>query len=131
MSRENVAVVQRFADHWNETGEPLWAVLDPEVVFVIDPGSFVAGTYSGRDGIRALLRLTAEVFDEFQLELDELIDAGDAVLALGRIRVRGVKSGATGTQQGALVFRFNNERIVLYRSYLRREESLEAAGLRD
>ena len=54
----------------------------PEVVFVIDPGSFVAGTYRGHDGIRTLLRLTAEVFDEFQYELDELVDAGDAVLAL-------------------------------------------------
>jgi hypothetical protein len=59
MSQENVAIVQRFADHWNETGEPLWAEMDPEVVFVIDPGSFVAGTYRGHDGIRTLLRLTA------------------------------------------------------------------------
>jgi hypothetical protein len=52
MSQENVAIVQRFADHWNETGEPLWAKMDPEVVFEIDPGSFVAGTYNGHDGVR-------------------------------------------------------------------------------
>jgi len=129
MSQENVERVRRFADHWNKTGEPLWAEIDPEVVFVIDPGSFVAGTYRGHDGIRTLLRLTAEVFDEFQYELDELIDADDAVLALGRIRARGAQSGAVGMQQGALVFRFRNGRIVLYRSYLRREEALEAVGL--
>jgi hypothetical protein len=49
MSQENVAIVQRFADRWNETGEPLWAEMDPEVVFEIDPGSFVAGTYNGHD----------------------------------------------------------------------------------
>ena len=131
MSQENVAAVQRFADHWNETGEPPWAELDPDVVFEIDPGSFVAGTYKGHDGLRTLLRLTAEVFDEFRLELDELIDAGDAVVALGFIRARGVTSGATGAQQGALRFRFRNGRIVLYRSYLRREEALEAVGLRE
>ena len=47
MSQENVERVRRFADHWNETGEPLWAEIDPEVVFVIGPGSFVAGTYRG------------------------------------------------------------------------------------
>jgi hypothetical protein len=41
-----VTIVQRFADHWNETGEPPWAEMDPDVEFVIDPGSFVAGTYS-------------------------------------------------------------------------------------
>jgi hypothetical protein len=51
MSQENVAIVERFADHWNGTGEPLWAEMDPEVVFVIDPGSFVAGTYRGHDGV--------------------------------------------------------------------------------
>jgi ketosteroid isomerase-like protein len=104
--------------------------MDPEVVFVIDPGSFVAGTYRGHDGIRTLLRLTAEVFDEFRYELDELIDLDDAVLALGRIRARGAQSGAVGTQSGALVFRFSNGRIVLYRSYLRREEAFAAVGLR-
>jgi ketosteroid isomerase-like protein len=131
MSRENVAIVERFAEHWNETGEPLWAELDPEIVFEIDPGSFVAGTYRGYDELRTLIRLTEEVFDEFRLEFDELIDTGEAVVALGRIRVRGVKSGARGTQQGALLFRFRDGRIVLYRSFLRREDALEAAGLRD
>ena len=131
MSQQNLEVVQRFADHWNRTGEPLWSEMDPEVVFVIDPGSFVAGTYRGRDGIRTLLRLTADVFDEFQYEFDEFVDAGDAVLALGRIRARGAQSGAVGTQPGAVVFRFSNGRIVLYRSYLRREEALEAVGLRE
>jgi ketosteroid isomerase-like protein len=131
MSQENVAIVRRFAEHWNETGEPPWAELDPEVVIVIDPGSFLAGTYRGRDGIQTLRRLTAEVFDEFQYEFDELIDAGDAVLALGRIRARGAQSGAIGTQPGAVVFRFSDGRIVRYRSYFRREEALEAVGLRE
>jgi ketosteroid isomerase-like protein len=129
MSRENLAIVARFVDHWNETGEPVWADLDPEVVFVIDPASFVAGTYRGHDGIRTLIRLTAEVFDQFQYELDELIDAGDAVVALCRLRVRGTKSGAPGRQRGAIVFRFRDGRIVLYRSYLRPEEAFEAVGL--
>ena len=81
MSQENVEIVQRFAAHWNETSEPLWTEMDPEVV--------------------------------------------------GRIRARGVQSGAVGTQQGALVFRFSDEGIVLYRSYLRRENALEAVGLQE
>jgi ketosteroid isomerase-like protein len=131
MSQENIAIVERFADHWNATGEPLWAEMDPDVVFVIDPGSFVGGTYRGHDGVRTLVGLTYEVFDEFRYELDELIDADDAVLALGRIRVRGAQSGAVGTQRGSLLFRFSKGRIVLYRSYLRREEAFAAAGLQE
>jgi ketosteroid isomerase-like protein len=91
----------------------------------------VGGTYRGHDGVRTLVRLTHEVFDEFRYELDELIDADDAVLALGRIRVRGAQSGAVGTQRGALLSRFSKGRIVLYQSYLRRDEAFEAAGLRE
>ena len=104
VSQENVEIVQRYLDHWNEAGEPLWAVIDPEAVFVIDPGSFVAGTYRGHEGIGDLLRLTAEVFDQFRYEVDDLVDGGDSVLVLGRIRARGVQSGATGAQHGALLF---------------------------
>ena len=126
----NVETAQRFVDHWNETGEPPWDALDPDVVFVIDPDSFVAGTYRGHDGIRTLLRLTAEVFDQFRYEVDELVDLGESILALGRIRVRGAQSGATGTQSGAWVIQVRDGMIVSYRSYLRREEALEAAGLR-
>jgi ketosteroid isomerase-like protein len=53
------------------------------------------------------------------------------VVVLGRIHARGAQSGATGTQHGALLFRCRDGRIVAYRSYLRREEALEAAGLAD
>jgi uncharacterized protein len=129
MSQENVEVVRRFFDHWNATGEPPWALVDPDAVFVIDPGSFVAGTYRGHEGIQTLLRLTAEVFDEFRYEVEEMVDEGDSVVVLGRIRARGVQSGATGTQHGALVFELRDGRVVAYRSYLSREEALKAAGL--
>jgi uncharacterized protein len=131
MSRENVEVVQRFVNHWNESGEPPWAEIDPDAVWVIDPSSFVAGTYRGHEGIRALLRLTAEVFDDFRYEVDEMVDAGDSVVVLGRIHARGVQSGATGAQHGALLFEIRDGRIVAYRSYLHRDEALKAAGMSD
>ncbi len=122
-------IVQRYLDHWNETGEPLWAEIDPEAVFVIDPGSFVAGTYRGHEGIGDLLRLTAEVFDQFRYEVDDLVDAGDSVLVLSRIRARGVQSGATGAQHGAILFQLRDGLIVAYRSYMDRKEALAAVGL--
>ena len=122
-------IVQRYLDHWNETGEPLWAEIAAEAVFVIDPGSFVAGSYRGHEGIRDLQRLTAEVFDQFHYEVDDLLDAGDSVLVLGRIRARGVQSGATGAQHGAVVFHLRDGLIVAYRSYMDRQEALAAVGL--
>jgi ketosteroid isomerase-like protein len=129
VSQENVEIVQRYLNHWNETGEFLWAEIDPDAVFVIDPGSFVAGTYRGHEGLRDLLRLTDEVFDEFRYEVDEIADAGDSVVVLGRICGRGVQSGATGTQHGALVFHMRDGLVVAYRSYFDRKEALSAVGL--
>jgi ketosteroid isomerase-like protein len=126
----NLAVARRFIDHWNETGEFPWDELDPDAVFVIDPRSFVAGTYRGHDGVRELLRLTAETFDRFRYEIDEWVDLGETVLALGRIRARGAQSGATGTQSGAFAIQVRDGMVVSYRSYLRREEALEALGVR-
>jgi ketosteroid isomerase-like protein len=131
MSHENREIVERFLEHWNATGEPDWSDIDRDAVWVIDPGSFVAGTYRGHEGIRRLLRLTAEVFAEFRYEVDEVVEAGDSVVVLGRIRARGVQSGATGTQSGALVVRFRDGRIAGYRSYLRREDALDSVGLRE
>jgi ketosteroid isomerase-like protein len=129
LSQENVEIVQRYIEHWNETGEPLWTEIDPDAVFVIDPESFVAGTYRGQEGIRDLLRLTDEVFDEFHYEVDDMVDAGDSVLVLSRLRVRGIQSGATGTQHNAIVFQIRDGLIVAYRSYFDREEALAAVGL--
>jgi ketosteroid isomerase-like protein len=71
VSQENVEIAQRYFDHFNETGEPLWTDIHPDAVFVIDRESFVTGTYRGHEGIRELLRLTAEVFDQFRYEVDK------------------------------------------------------------
>jgi ketosteroid isomerase-like protein len=131
VSQENVEIVQRYMGTWNETGEPLWNEIDPDAVFVIDPESFVAGTYRGHEGIRDLFRLTAEVFDQFRYEVGDVVDAGDSVLVLGRISARGIQSGATGRQHGALVFQIRDGLVVAYRSYFDREEALAAVGLRE
>jgi hypothetical protein len=56
MSRANVEIVRRFVDRSNESGGPVWAEVDPDVVWVIDPPAFRAGTYHGHDGWRTMFR---------------------------------------------------------------------------
>ena len=124
MSQEHVEVVQRFFDDYNETGHPCWADIDPEVVWVVDLDAFIGGTYHGHEGGRTILGRMAEVFGEVRAEIDELLDVGDSVVALVRIRVQGLQSGAPGMQQGAVVFKLCDGLIVGYRSYLRKEEAL-------
>jgi ketosteroid isomerase-like protein len=130
MPRENVEVVQRLVEHMNESGDMLWDLIDPDIVYVIDPPAWLAGTYRGHAEVEELLRQTWDVYDEFRFEVDEFIDAGDLVVALGAAHVRGGLSGATAVQTGASVYRVRDGRIVALRVYLNHDDALEAVGLR-
>jgi ketosteroid isomerase-like protein len=82
MSQQNVEIVQRFVDRYNERGEPPWAELHPDVVWVIDPGAFLAGTNRGHEGVRTLFDRLSEVFGELRAEIDDVVDVGESVVAL-------------------------------------------------
>jgi ketosteroid isomerase-like protein len=132
MSQENVEVVRRFLEHWNETGDFPWDLVDPDVVYVIDPPAWLAGTYRGHAEVKDVIRRTWEVYDEFQVEVEELIDAGDSVVALGAAHVRGALSGASAVQPGfTIVTPVRDGRIVAFRVYYDRAEAFEAVGLRE
>ena len=124
-------IVRLAVEHWNETGEFDWTVVSEDVEWVVDPDAWLGDTYRGRDGIRLMLTRLAEGFDEFHLEVNEYVDAGESVVVLGRTRVRGGLSGATGGQPLAFVMRLQAGQIVAIRSYLQAEEALEAVGLRE
>jgi uncharacterized protein len=129
MSQQNVEIVRRVIDHYN-AGELLWEAIDPNVEWVIDPVAFVAGTYRGHEGLRNLFGVLAEAFDRVQLHFDRYVDAGDLVVALGRSKVHGERSGVTTGQPLGYVFRVRDGRIVAARAYAERpEDALEAAGL--
>ena len=132
MSHDNVEIVRRSVDHWNETGgESLWELFDPDIEFVLDPPAWLAGTYHGRAQLEWLISRLASLFDEFRYEVDELLPAGDLVVSLGGVRERGALSGASDVQKGCGVWELREGRIVRVRMYFDREEALEAAGLRE
>jgi ketosteroid isomerase-like protein len=129
MSQENIEIVRRSLDHWNETGEPIWEFLDPDVEYVIDPPAWLAGTYRGHAQFKWVNSRGAELFDEFRYEADELLPAGDLVVSLGDIRVRGSLSRASAVWKGFAVWELRDGRIVRVRMYFDREEALRDAGL--
>src|SRR6476620_772087 len=98
MSQENVEIVRRFFGHLNATGDALGEALDPEVEWVVDPLGLLAGTYRGHEGVRSFLGQFRESFDRVEIDLDRTIDAGDRVVALGRIRSHGKGSGVMAEQ---------------------------------
>ena len=129
MSQENVDLVRRSLDHFNATGELLWDVIDPDVEWVIDPMGLLGGTYRGHEGVKMFLARLGESFDQLGLEIDDLIDAGDSVVAVGRTRMHGRGSGVTAEQPIGWVLRVRESRIVRNQVYFRPAEAREAAGL--
>jgi ketosteroid isomerase-like protein len=131
MSQENVEIVRRTIDEYNETGDVPWEAIDRDVEWVIPTPAFVAGTYRGHEGLRSLLTRLAEAFDRVQFDFDKYVGADDSVVALGRSRIRGQSSGITTGQPLGYVFWVREGRIAAARAYLRPEEALEAVGLRE
>jgi uncharacterized protein len=130
VSEENVEIVRGVIDHYNARGDLPWDMIDAEVEWNVGP-PLLAGTYTGHDGVRAFFSQIAEAFDRFQLDVDRYVDAGDAVVALGRTRAHGARSDVTTGQAFAMVFGISDGRVVTATSYPRPERALESVGLRE
>jgi uncharacterized protein len=131
MSEENVEIVRRAADAWND-GEfdTALGLVDPEIEVEVAMGTTVDGIYRGHEGLTKFL---SEFWSQFETpyrsELIECIPAGDEVFVAVLHRGTGKGSGATVEAPGWQVCSVRNGRIVRWRNFATREQALEAAGL--
>jgi uncharacterized protein len=131
MSQENVELV-RNAYMANNKGDREAALrsADPDIVIDATRRLLNPTTYVGIDDARQWFADMDEVWERFGLEVDELIDAGDRVVALGRLTGKGKASGVEVEQPIADVWTVRDSRIVRGEiGYTSRQEALEAAGL--
>jgi ketosteroid isomerase-like protein len=139
MSQENVELVRRAFAAFNRGGaeavisEGFWS---PEVVWDASPSGIpgLAGVYRGYDEVRSFFEddwFQAFPFEEWEIEVDELIDNGDQVVAMSRQRGRGVTSGAAGELELAQICTVRDGEIVRVETYLDRAKALEAARRRE
>jgi ketosteroid isomerase-like protein len=95
MSEENVEAYKRAVEAANRRDlEALLEELDPEVEWysaVVGMGSEV---YRRAEGIREMFRDADETIPDAFLEVSEIRDLGDRLLSFGRLRARGMESGA-------------------------------------
>jgi hypothetical protein len=66
-----------------------------------------------------------------RFEVDDLIDAGDSAVVLGRFLNRGRAAVSRPSSRAAGVCRILNGLIVRTQVYFRQAEALEAVGLRE
>jgi len=65
------------------------------------------------------------------LEIGELLDLGDHVLATSRVTGRGRGSGVPVAQRMWILWTFAGKRAVRAKSFASKAEALEVAGLRE
>ena len=87
--------------------------------------------YHGHEGVRQLWRDALSVFSAVEYEVEELIDAGDQVLAFVREIVVGRASHAPGETTHAAVWTIADGKVTRVLAFDDRREALEAAGLRE
>jgi ketosteroid isomerase-like protein len=131
MSQENVEVVRGIYEAFNK-GDLARAVepADPEFEFVPDDRE-VIGTLRGRENVQRYLEDQVDVFDESQVEAEELFDKDDQVIAFVRVQNRGRASGVELDVRIAHVWTFRDGKPVRCQVYAERDKALEAAGLSD
>jgi ketosteroid isomerase-like protein len=134
MSRENVELVRRAYQAFNEGG--VEAVIGdywrPEIIWDASPTGIPGlGVYRGYDEVRTFFDdwFGAFPFDEWEAEVEQLIDAGDRVVAMVTQRGRGRASGAAAALEMGQVITLRDGEVVRIDVYLDRAQALEAAGL--
>ena len=131
MSQENVEIVRRSFAAYNSGGlDALAEFWHPDINWRAADGALDdTGLMEGPDGLRQYYRQWEETFDAVRLEAEELIDAGDQVVALIRGIGRMKDSDAEIDIRFAAVISIRDGKVATGREYFTREEALEAAGL--
>jgi len=134
MSQENVEVVRlayealarggldRFMEHFTDDIDYRAVSGAPDDI----------GPIRGKNAFRAWLKDWFDTFDGFEMELLELIDAGDdTVVWVERFGGRAKRSGIQIDLVIGGAFTIRNGKLARGREYATREQALEAVGLRE
>ena len=141
MSQENVEIVRRGYESFNRwvanpesersQNPDVESLLHPDVEFHTYPHSPEAGVYRGRDAVLDYNQRLFEQFQSVRIEPEELLPAGDSVVAITR------QHAVPKAGHGAMVVRvvevwtIRDGLLAERHTFSTRAEALEAVGLRE
>ena len=128
MSQRNVEFVRRALESVR-AGKPDLDTIDEEVE-IHDHDIPERGEYRGREGVTRWLEEWGAAWAEWSFQPEELVDAGDRVVAIFRMRAKGRGSGAEVERRDAILYELRDDKIVRLDYYNDPSQALEAAGLK-
>jgi ketosteroid isomerase-like protein len=128
MSQENVELTR----HGVQDLEVFWALLDEHVVWdmratpqLVDLPEVVVG----RDAVIEGSRRYWGTWDEYRLDAQELIDAGESVVLVLHEQGSGKGSGVPFERDFAQVWTFHRGKVIRWEIFPDKAAAVEAAGL--
>ena len=131
MSQENVQVVRAVNEAWERGGIDAAAEFwDPQIDWRSAEGALDdVGAIRGVEAMRAYVQDWLDDFDDVHFELEELIEAGEQVVAVQRVTARARASGVATELRYTVVNTIRDGKVVRSREYWTRDEALAAVGL--
>jgi ketosteroid isomerase-like protein len=116
-------VRQAYEAFRRRDSDALGGLMDPDVEF-----RTTVETAHGLAGVEDWVRQMDELFDDFQIEVEETVEAGDRVVVLVHERARAKASGLDVDMRIGHVWTLRDGRAVAMRAYPTHAEALAAVG---
>jgi ketosteroid isomerase-like protein len=126
MSKENVEIVRRV---YRALARRDWNAVFSDTHPDFGLETRLQGSHRGRAAIRRFIEDQIEPFETWTMKPEEFFDGENLVVAFVKVRAQPNGSSATIEIKAGHVWTFNDGVILVLRSFPRRDEALEAAGL--
>jgi ketosteroid isomerase-like protein len=127
MSQENVEIIGRGWEHWVATGE-----IRAHADFVWDVSNLHwpdQQIYPGVEGARQFQAEWADAWDDWEVEVEDYIDAGERVVVIVNQRGRSKATGIPVDMRFAQVWTLRDGQGIRMQMYASPEEAIRAVGL--
>jgi hypothetical protein len=137
MSQENVQIVRdvmALRDRARESGEPPTHtdLIAPDVEIDMSRRVFNPGTYRGIDGWMQLNAEIGDVWEEFRVAPEQIIDAGERVVVIETIHARGRGSGVElNGRRSATIWTVRHGQVTRVQIGFDPQEALRVVGMAD
>lgn len=130
MSASNIEVIRRLVEAFNARDlDTMLEYVQPDAQLHPLRARLEGKAYRGHEGLREMLADFDEDWEFVQMDPEELRDAGDTVVVLGRLRARGRTSGAELDVPMGFVWRLQDGKAAYAETFSDPEDALRDAGL--
>jgi ketosteroid isomerase-like protein len=132
VSQQNVEIVRQVSDAFaSGDSDTLFALVAPEIEWDFSHVDtwLEEKIYRGYDGIGEFFGKWTGEWDDYRFEVEDIIDAGDRVVAIVRDEGRGKSSGIKLERQHAEVWTIRDGKVIRIEPYDHKAEALAAVGL--